>query len=178
MVSTNKNIAKGGAGSVPSFGLSNMKPKKTIGLNLSYPLYTGGKRRAEVSQTYLELIKLRTEKESLTDKIQAKVIRAVDKMKSSYEGISFAKKSVDAAEKNLVIVTNSYTRGLISIVDLLDAQNTLIVAKQNHVNAVYDYLLDYMEFQRSIGQFDFLLNKEQQTKVKQEFLEFSDLRSL
>ncbi len=173
-----QNIAKGGAGSKPLFGYSNMKPRKTVGMNLSYPLYTGGKRRAEVSQNYFELMQLRAEKESLTDKVQAKVVRAVDKMKSSYEGISFARKSAEAAEKNLTIVTNSYTRGVVSIVDLIDAQNTTIVAKQNHVNAIYSYLLDYMEFQRSVGQFDFLLPDDEQEKVKQDFIQFSDLRSL
>ena len=41
----------------------------------------------------------------------------------------------------------------ISIVDFLDAQNQVFAAERSSANAVYDYLDDYMRYQRAIGYF-------------------------
>ena len=44
-------------------------------------------------------------------------------------------------EKNLKIVGESYTRGVVSIVDLIDAQNNALVSRVDASNAVYDFFL-------------------------------------
>ena len=45
----------------------------------------------------------------------------------------------------------------LAILDLLDAQNSQLVAELVAASAVYDYLLDLMAVQRAGGQFDFFL---------------------
>ena len=59
----------------------------------------------------------------------------------------------DAARSNLTLVTDSYVRGIKSIIDLIDAQNQALVANQQVANAVYDFLIDLMDVQRSTGSF-------------------------
>jgi len=61
--------------------------------------------------------------------------------------------AADAARKNLTLVTASYARGIKSIIDLIDAQNSALVADQQAANAVYDFLIDLMAVQRSLGNF-------------------------
>jgi outer membrane protein TolC len=53
-------------------------------------------------------------------------------------------------------VGDAYSRGTVSIIDLLDAQNAALVADQVAANAVYDFLIDLIEVQRASGQLDFL----------------------
>jgi hypothetical protein len=55
-------------------------------------------------------------------------------------------------------------RGVVSIVDLLDAQNTSLLADEDAENAVYTFLIDLMRVQRSVGRFDFFMTAEQREK--------------
>ena len=65
-----------------------------------------------------------------------------------------------AAKKNLDLVTDAYSRGAVSILDLLDAQNAALIAEETATNAVFDFLIDLMNLQRSLGGFDFFLDEQ------------------
>jgi outer membrane protein TolC len=69
--------------------------------------------------------------------------------------------AADSARLNLTLVTDSYVRGIKSIIDLIDAQNQALVANQQAANAVYDFLIDLMAVQRSAGSF-FLFSPEEE----------------
>ncbi len=166
------NMYRGGAGNTTAPGVSSGKMETAIGIELTYPLFTGGRRQSEKNQTFFDLQKLRTERAALVERIDEAVIQAIDNMKASYEGIFLARDAAEAADKNLVIVTNSYERGVISIVDLLDAQNQAIVSRQNHSNALYDYLIDFMDFQRAVSQFSFTLSEEEKMELKERLIAF------
>ena len=71
---------------------------------------------------------------------------------------ALAEGSAEAARRNLELVSDSYERGVVSIVDLLDAQNAALVSDQVAANAVFDFLIDLMEVQRSAVNFDFFLS--------------------
>ncbi len=161
-----KNLAKSGAGDSPPPGLSNSKSQKAAGIELFYPLFTGGERKAAKYRAFFDLQKLKTEKASLTLKIDENVINSIDNLKSSFDGIYWAKKAELAGMQNLRIVTESYARGVVSIVDLIDAQNTAITAKQNHSDAIYDFLIDMMSLQRAVGSFVHYMPASEQSMLK------------
>lgn len=148
-----KSFWQGGAGDRSLPGLSNTKAQKTVGISLSYPLFTGGERKADMNKAFFDLMKLKRERGALVERVEERVIQEADLLKANYENIFFSKHAKEAAEKNLVIVSNSYARGVVSIVDLIDAQNTAIVARNNYSNTIYDYLINFMRLQRSIGEF-------------------------
>ncbi|WP_420422030.1 TolC family protein [Simkania sp.] len=160
------NLYRGGAGTATAPGISGSAMESAVGVVAKYPFFTGGRRNSEKNKAYFEMKRLKTERDATEEKIDEAVIQSVDNMKASYETIFLAKEAADAAEKNLVIVTNSYARGVVSIVDLLDAQNKMIVSKQNYYNSLYDYLINYMEFQRATSLFDFYLDAEQRQEYK------------
>ena len=58
-----------------------------------------------------------------------------------------------AARRNLALVTDAYEQGVLSILDLIDAQNAALVAEQSAATAVYDYLIDLMDAHRASGRF-------------------------
>jgi len=66
--------------------------------------------------------------------------------------------AADAAHRNLELVSDSYERGVVSILDLLDAQNAALVSDQVAANSVFDFLIDLMEVQRAAVNFDFFLS--------------------
>jgi outer membrane protein TolC len=81
----------------------------------------------------------------------------MEKAKASYYAIQQATLEQDAARKTLGIVTDSYSRGGVSILSLLDAQNSKLRADQVAANALYDFLIDYLSLERAIGEIDVLM---------------------
>lgn len=163
-----KNLWKDGTGSKAPPGISNTRVETAVGVSITYPLFTGGQRRADKCKAYYDLLTLQTEREALMQKIDENVVQVIDRLKANHDNISFAKRAKEAAEKNLVIVINSYARGTVSIVDLIDAQNVTNVAKSNYSNTVYDYLINFMEFQRAISQFVYFWPKQEKELFMQE----------
>ncbi|MGH7849073.1 MAG: hypothetical protein ACREOP_02115, partial [Thermodesulfobacteriota bacterium] len=56
-------------------------------------------------------------------------------------------------------------RGVVSIIDLLDAQNAALSADLNAANSVYNFLIDLMNLQRASGKFDFFTSAEERDEL-------------
>lgn len=132
----------------------------SVGINVSLPLFEGGARRARLSGSQLELSQLVTRNDDTRERIKQRIRAALHRIGASYPSIQLSKVAVTAAKKNLDLVTDAYTRGAVSILDLLDAQNAALVAEEAATNAVFDFLIDLMNLQRSAGQFDFFLDEQ------------------
>ena len=62
----------------------------------------------------------------------------------------------EASQRNLDLVTDAYSQGTVSIIDLLDAQNAAVRTRQAEATAIYDFLIDMLEVERGLGKFYFL----------------------
>lgn len=128
----------------------------TVALNVSFPLYTGGYKSAKKRQACQELKRLNLQLRALIEMKKEEIRNSTYKIISSYTVIALSQNAAETAGKNLKLVQDSYTKGVMPIVDLLDAQNQALIADLETANAIYDYLIDLMIFQRNIGRFDFL----------------------
>ena len=79
--------------------------------------------------------------------------------------IDLQQASADSAKKNYELVYDAYSKGAVGVIDLVDAQNSGLTAKFNAVNASYQFLIDLMYLQRSIGSFDFFLNNNERNSI-------------
>ncbi len=131
----------------------------SINLNLTLPLATGGSRRAELAQSREELSRLRLERRAAAERIDQRIRFALHQAQASFTGIRLLREAAEAARKNLDLVTDSYSRGAVNILDLLDAQNASLVADQRAANAVFDFLIDLMEVERAVGRFGFFVSE-------------------
>jgi outer membrane protein TolC len=148
-----------GAGSDPlslpsSFAELLASPDDTdwsIGLSVSFPLFNGGDKFARRSQAVQKLAQLRLERAAVVDRIEQRVRSALHLAGASYAGIQQARLAADAAEQSLDLMIDAYSRGAATIIDLIDAQNAALIASEVAASAVYDFLIDLMEVERSIG---------------------------
>ncbi len=135
-----------------------------LGINLTLPLFTGGGRRAELGRASEELARLRLERQVLADLIEQRIRSALQQARASHSGIRLSREGAEAARKNLELVTDAYSRGVVAITELLDAQNAALATDQAAANAVYDFFIDLMEVQRSVGGFDFFMSDEEKDR--------------
>lgn len=134
----------------------------SAGVYASLPLLTGGGRYATVKRTTAEITQLQLTKASFALNIEERVLVASNLVRASWPGISLSQDAAVAADNNLQLVADSYERGVLSIIDLLDAQNLSLVSNQAAANSIFDFLADLMQVQRASGQFVFLEEVETQ----------------
>jgi outer membrane protein TolC len=130
-------------------------------LRLSLPLFEGGARFADKHQATEELTQLEIERSAVAERIGLRIRSALHLAGASHAGIKLSRDAAVASQNNLELVTDAYTRGTVSIIDLLDAQNAAVVDEQNAANAVYDFLIDLMDVERAVGQFDFFATPDE-----------------
>jgi outer membrane protein TolC/ABC-type uncharacterized transport system substrate-binding protein len=165
-------FSKGGAGSSlslpPLFPFPEIDDTSwNVGLSLSFPLFKGGEKLVVRTKAKKELEYLNFQREAMKEKIEQRILSAIFLTGASYVSIEQARLAAEAGNKSFEVVQNAYTQGAVSIIHLLDAQNAAFKAEQAAANAVYDFLLDMMEMERSTGRFEFFMNEEE----RQSFLE-------
>ncbi|MCP4155099.1 MAG: TolC family protein [bacterium] len=140
-----------------------------VGLNLSLPIFSGGEKIAENKKTGLELKKLRNDRRVLAEQLEQRIRSTIRLVGTSNAKIRPAKKAAAAAAKTLELVTDAYSRGAVSILELIDAQNASLVAGRGAANALYDFMVDLFTAQRATNQLDFLVRPEKQVRILSEF---------
>ncbi|MCP4204862.1 MAG: TolC family protein, partial [bacterium] len=137
----------------------------TLAFDVSLPLFTSGERPAVRDQDIEELSGLRFDRAATAERIEQRIRSAMHAAGASFAGIALAQQAADAARNNLNLVTDSYSRGAVSIIDLLDAQNASLVADEAAANAVYDFLIAFMRVERSVGRFYSLAEPEERERL-------------
>ena len=90
-------------------------------------------------------------------------------MSSSYPSIELAGISAEAARKNLSLVQDAYSKGAVSIVNFLDAQNAALVAGTFAENAVYEFFIDLIISERASGNYTILMDPGERQQWIKEF---------
>jgi outer membrane protein TolC len=133
----------------------------TVGFALTYPLLTGGARFSARSQTAEELAGIETERRAVAQRVESRVRSALHTMGAARANIGLSRDAAEAARNNFELVQDSYGRGAASIIDLLDAQNTALIAELRAASAIYDFLIQLMNVERAAGRFDFFASVEE-----------------
>ncbi|MEM7027004.1 MAG: TolC family protein [Pseudomonadota bacterium] len=151
------NIERGGVGSNNS---SLNDDEWSVGVQASIPLFAGGSRSAEVARANNTLIQNRYQRQNIKQQIEARVFTALQQASGSYPAIRLSKNAAEAASENLSLVTDSYSQGILSITDLIDAQDATLAANLSAAEAQYNFMIDWIEIQRAVANFDLLLTSD------------------
>jgi len=135
----------------------------TVGAFATYPLYKGGQVTATKRRSLDQLNQLEIERSAAAERIEKRILFAVNLIRTSYPSIQLNSEASLAANKNLELVTDSYERGIKSIIDLIDAQNSALTADLSEASAVYNFLMDLTDLQRAVGQYDLYSSLETRT---------------
>lgn len=152
-------VSREGAGSEPQLGLGTLTADDTnwsFTLFGSLPLYAGGARRADRVQREEQLWQLRFEYQSAVEKIEEQIRSQMLFTRAAFASVDLSRQAADAAARNLELVADAYARGAVSILDLLDAQNSALNADLQAANSVYDFFVELMRAQRATSRFETL----------------------
>jgi len=132
----------------------------SLAVSADFPVLTGGERRARTLRLGEELSALRVERAALAQQVELAARAALFDAASTYASIELAQEAAAASRRNLELVTESYSSGVVSVIELLDAQNSALLTEDFAANAVFDFLIDLMEIQRATNTFDFFASDD------------------
>jgi outer membrane protein TolC/ABC-type uncharacterized transport system substrate-binding protein len=141
----------------------------SVGVALSWPLFEGGLRMANLDQSHAELARLKTQLKNVKLLIEQRVRASLQNTRASGANIELSKAASEAAKKNLKLVTDAYSRGALSILELLDAQNAALISDLSVVNAQFAFMADLIRAQRATGGFFILLTDEERKAWAEKF---------
>lgn len=139
------------------------------GVSLTFPIYEGGLRTAELDGQRAVVRQLAAQRERSLQLIEQRALVSHNGLMSEYPNIRLSRMGLEAAEKNYESVREKYAKGAATILDLLDAQAALLRQRQQASLAVYTYLQELVSMQRSIAWFEFEKKSDQNRKWEKMF---------
>lgn len=127
----------------------------SVGVELSFPIFTGGARRAEVRKSGAEIRQLTEQRIQAVQQIESAALAARNNIGQSHPNIALNRLSLDAATQLYKSVLVKYSLGAVGYLNLLDAQQTQLVQQQQAVLAMYEFLADIHRLQRAVAWFEF-----------------------
>ncbi|MEO0874049.1 MAG: TolC family protein, partial [Bacteroidota bacterium] len=139
---------------------------------VQYPIFQGNARRYERQQLQVGALQLKDQIVNLRNGLELQVRSSLETAGASFSNLALSQLAVDASRKNFELAQNSYQQGVLNITSLIDAQNALLQAEINAINAEYTFIADFLAVERSIGYFHNLAVPQEQDAFLQRFVQF------
>ncbi len=134
----------------------------SVALQATLALYAGGSRRAEVIAAEESLAELELQREALAERLEQLIRSNLYVTNASFSGIQLSREAANAARRNLALVTDSYSQGVVNVLDLLDAQSASLSAELAEASALYQFFIDLIDVERAVNWFEFMRSPQEQ----------------
>jgi len=118
---------------------------------LQWNLFDGLVTRAKVKEALATSSRMRSLEEQTRSAVQLQVRQAFYNLAASTDRIAATSSSVQEAEEGLRIVQKRYETGMTTFVDVLGAESSLIRARTNALQALYDNNISQAELKLASG---------------------------
>lgn len=134
-----------------SFGSYTVPRTSFLGLQLTVPIFNGNRTSAQINQARLKVRQEKIRLDDLQEEMNAELAAIISRWKEANTQLSVLKTTVAAAELSYVMMNDRYKNGLISRLELTDAELALTQGKINYLQAAYNLKVLHVELQRSLG---------------------------
>ncbi len=132
-------------------GFDNSLPTRTYGILLKLPIFDGGRRdarRAESASQYrAEMVRTH----DLKEQIELDVRLALDALRSAEQQVQVAQNGLQLSENELAQAQRRYQSGVAFGLEVTDAQTRLERARDNKIEALYNYNVAHIDLERAMG---------------------------
>ena len=118
---------------------------------LQWNLFDGLVTTANVKQASAQAGRMRAMEEQMKSAVELQVKQAFYNLQASRDRIAATSSSVQEAEEGLRIVQKRYEVGMTTLVDVLGAENALVRARTNALQALYDNNVADAELKLAVG---------------------------
>lgn len=127
-------------------------PYSTVGVSLSIPIFSGGKKLYTIKQTKTSIIQTNLQQQDTERNLKLAVKQQMDNMKTCVKRFDAAQKGVEQAIKGYAISQKRYDTGAGTLLEMNDSELALTQARLNFNQSIYDYMIAKAEIEKIIGQ--------------------------
>lgn len=127
-------------------------PYSYVGVSLSIPIFSGGKRLNQVRQARNSYEQMKLQMTSTERNLKISIRQSLNTMETNVKSYDAAKDAVASAEKAYSIAEKSYEVGRATLTDLNDAQLALTQARLAESQAVYNFIVAKTQLEQTLGQ--------------------------
>ncbi len=126
-------------------------PSEYIGIQLSLPIFQGGKRIQEIDQASLEVKSSELNIIALKNSIKLEYTQALASYKSNLSSFNAAKDNLELARNVYKTIQLQYKAGVKSYLDVITAETDLRTTEVNYLNSLYELLSSKLDVQKALG---------------------------
>ncbi len=126
-------------------------PYSYVGLSLSIPIFSGGKRYNDVRQAKVQASELALQVSDTERKLKISIRQYLNTMETQMKSHSAAEEAVETAQKAYDIAEKSYNVGRSTITELNDAQLALTQARLSVSQSIYNYVVAKSSLEQVLG---------------------------
>jgi len=118
----------------------DLSPNHAAGFTMSIPIFSGGTKNAQLAQARIELDKTERNKSLLKEQLALQNSQLSYNMTNAWENFKTQKENVEVAKGVYNSFKNKYQQGIISSLELTQANGNYLQAENNYVSSVLELL--------------------------------------
>jgi len=126
-------------------------PNSNLGLQLSFPIFQGGKRLQNVAAAKLELERSDYDLVAVDNEVHAEYANAMASYKSNWNNYRVLKENLALAKDVYQTIQLQYKAGTRTYLDVITAETDLRTAQANETDALYEVLTSKLDVEKSLG---------------------------
>lgn len=123
----------------------------SVNLSFSWTLFDGMQKYMKSKQNKLSLESLDIQRENVVRQLELAVNSSLNTIETSAEQVVSNKESVLSAEKAYSIATKRYEIGSGTMLEVTSSESSLIMAKLQYLQSIYDFLNGRAELEKTLG---------------------------
>jgi outer membrane protein len=130
-------------------------PTSFAALSLNFPIFQGGKRRADIQAAQWELQRNKLDIISLKNNVNAEFTAAMSDYKGNLANYLALKENFSLATEVYDIIQMQYRSGIKTYLEVINSETDLRTAQINYYNALYNLLASKIDVQKALGQINY-----------------------
>lgn len=126
-------------------------PNSYVGLNLSWSIFQGGKRKQGIKAAEWQLAKTNLDLENVRNTVNTQFATAIASYKSNYNTYLALKDNVELAQEVYDVLNLQYREGIKTYLDVVTAETDLRSSQINYFNALYLLLASKVDVEKALG---------------------------
>jgi len=138
---------------------NNGIPAYTYAVSLQFPLFTGGRIRAEEARAKLEEQRVAEIRRQLEAQIVDQVKSALDQLTAARNSVEVANLGYKLAQEEVAQAQRRFQAGVTTNVEVITAQDALARASDNQIAALFQFNLSRASLARATGEIEAMYSK-------------------
>lgn len=130
-------------------------PNSFAALTLNFPIFQGGKRRADIQAAEWQLQRNKLDIISLKNNVNSEFIAEMASYKANLANFIALKENLSLATEVYDVIQLQYRSGIKTYLEVINSETDLRTAQINYYNALYNLLASKIDVQKALGQINY-----------------------